>query len=271
VKLLASAAAAALLLAAPRADAQWQKVPDPSLPRARTGEVIMSAPAPKARARKPNLQGIWLADAEPLPAEAGLTIEGGQPFPRYMINVAADIPPDQVPIQPWAAELFQQRFEGGGKDDPAAHCKPTGLPLLDTGPLPFKIVQTPDLVVILYEENTVFRQIFLDGRKPVEDAVPRSLGYSTGKWEGDELVVDTIGFSDRHWLDALGHPLTERLHLTERFRRPDAGHLEIEMTVDDPGAYTKPFSYTIRLTLASDEDLLEYFCTENEKDAKHYQ
>ena len=95
----------------------------------------------------------------------------------------------------------------------------------------------------------MFRQIFLDGRKPVEDPVPQALGYSTGRWEGRELVVDTVGFSDRHWLDAMGHPLTEQLHLVERFRRPDAGHLEIETTIDDPGAYTKPFTYTVKLTL----------------------
>jgi hypothetical protein len=138
-------------------------------------------------------------------------------------------------------------------------------------PVPLKIVQTPTLVIVLYEENTVFRQIFMDGRKPVEDPVPQALGYSTGRWEGNELVVDTIGFSDRHWLDAMGHPLTERLRLTERFRRPDAGHLEIETTVDDPGAYTKPFTYTVKLTLLPDGELIEYFCTDNEKDAQHYQ
>jgi len=138
-------------------------------------------------------------------------------------------------------------------------------------PLPLKIIQTPSVVMVLYEENTVFRQIFLDGRRPVEDAVPRYMGYSTGRWDGDALVVDTVGFSDHHWLDAMGHPLTAQLRLTERFRRPTAGHLEIEVTVDDPGAYTRPFSYTIKSTLMPDEDLLEYFCADNEKDAQHYQ
>jgi hypothetical protein len=267
-----AAIAVALLLAAPRVDAQWEKVPHPSVPRTRAGEAILDAPAPKARARKPDLSGVWVADGEPLPPEAGPAVEGSDlRFARYGVNVAADIPPDQFPIQPWAAELFQQRLAGGGKDDPIAHCKPTGLPLLNAVPVPFKLVQMPDLVVILYEENQVFRQIFLDGRKPVEDPVPQALGYSTGRWEGRDLVVDTSGFSDRHWLDAMGHPLTERLRLTERFRRPDAGHLEIETTIDDPGAYTKPFTYTLKLTLQPDDDLLEYFCTDNEKDAQHYQ
>jgi hypothetical protein len=268
---LAAIVAAALVLAAPSAYAQWAALPNPSVPRNRTGEAMLTAAAPKARARKPDLSGVWLADSEPVPQEVGLTIEADTAFPRYMINVAADIPFDEVPLQAWAKELLQQRLESGGVNDPVAHCKPTGLPLLNTAPLPFKLVQMPGLVVMLYEENNVFRQIFLDGRKPVEDPVPQALGYSTGRWEGRELVVDTIGFSDRHWLDAMGHPLTEQLHLVERFRRPNAGHLEIETTIDDPGAYTKPFTYTVKLTLQPDEDLLEYFCTDNEKDSQHYQ
>ncbi len=122
-----------------------------------------------------------------------------------------------------------------------------------------------------YESNTDFRQVFLDGRKPVEDPLPRWMGYSTGRWDGDTLVVDTVGFVDHLWLDAIGHPNTSALHVTERFRRPDAGHLTIETTIDDPGAYTKPFTYTQPLTLQADSDLLEYYCTENEKDVQHYQ
>lgn len=262
--------AAATLLAAPAA-AQWTKVSTPSMRRTSDGAVDLAAPAPRARRRRPDLSGVWLADAEPLPPELGLSIEVDMPFPRYFVNVAADIPPEQVPLQPWAAELLQQRLENGGSDSPAAHCKPSGLPALDAVPLPLKIIQTPAVVVVLYEENTVFRQIFLDGRRPAADAVPRFMGYSTGQWEGDTLVVETAGFSDYHWLDAMGHPLSEQLRLTERFRRPDAGHLEIEVTIDDPGAYTRPFSYTIQYTLRPDEELLEYFCADNEKDAQHYQ
>jgi hypothetical protein len=271
VKRVVAAAAAAFVLVAARVDAQWESVLHPSVPRTRAGEANLAAPAPKARQRKPDLSGVWLSEVEPLPAEAGLSIEGDAQFSRYMINVLADVPAEEVPIQPWAQELFLRRLEGGGKDDPVANCKPTGLPLLNALPVPFKIVQTPSLVIVLYEENTVFRQIFLDGRKPVEEPVPQALGYSTGRWEGNELVVETTGFSDRHWLDAMGHPLTERLRLTERFRRPDAGHLEIETTVDDPGAYTKPFVYTLKLNLLPDGELIEYFCTDNEKDVQHYQ
>ena len=246
------------------------RTPDHSLTRTAEGTVDLDGPAPRTGGRL-DLSGVWLADAEPLPKEAGLSIEGDMPFARHFINVAADIPPEQVPLQSWAAELFQKRLERGGVDSPVAHCKPSGVPMLNAVPLPLKIIQTPSVVLILYEENTVFRQIFLDGRRPVEGAVPRYMGYSTGQWDGDTLVVDTIGFSDHHWLDAMGHPLSDRLHLTERFRRPNAGHLEIEVTIDDPGAYTRPFSYTIRSTLIPDEDLLEYFCADNEKDAQHYQ
>ncbi len=267
LRLFAIAAAA---LAVHSAEGQWARVPNPSLPRGADGAVDLDGAAPRAR-RRPDLSGVWLADAEPLPKEAGLSIEGDMPFARHFVNVTADIPPDPPLLQPWAAELFQKRLESGGVDDPVAHCKPSGLPIMNAVPLPLKIIQTPSVVIVFYEENAVFRQIFLDGRKPVEGAVPRYMGYSTGRWDGDALVVDTVGFSDHHWLDAMGHPLTTQLRLTERFRRPTAGHLEIDVTVDDPGAYTRPFSYTIKSTLLPDEDLLEYFCTDNEKDAQHYQ
>ncbi len=262
--------AVAAALTALSTEAQWTRVPDPSLRRGPDGAVDIDGPAPRAR-RKPDLSGVWLADAEPLPKEVGLSIEGDMPFARHFVNVTADIPPDQVLLQPPAAELFQKRLESGGVDDPIAHCKPSGVPILNAVPLPMKIVQTPSIVIVLYEENTVFRQIFLDGRRPVEGAVPRYMGYSTGRWEDDTLVVETDGFSDHHWLDAMGHPLSTQLRLTERFRRPAAGRLEIEVTIDDPGTYTRPFSYTIKSTLLPDEDLLEYFCTDNEKDAQHYQ
>lgn len=262
-------AAAVAILTAPSAQAQWEKVRDPAVERRGSDEPDMTAPAPRV-GRRPDLSGNWLADTEPLP-EGMPVVEIDLTLPRYFINVAADLAPEDVPLQPWAAELFEQRLASEGVDDPMAHCQPSGMPLLVAAPLPFKIVQTPNLVAILYEENAVFRQIFLDGRRPVKDAQPRYMGYSTGRWEGDELVVDTVGFSAFHWLDAMGHPLTERMHLTERYRRPDAGHLEVTLTIDDPGAYTAPITYTVKTTLMADDDLLEYFCAENEKDAQHYQ
>jgi hypothetical protein len=263
------AAAALAVLTGPSAQAQWEKVSDPAVMHRGSDEPDMAARAPRV-GRRPDLSGNWLADSEPLP-EGMPVVEIDLTLPRHFISVVADLAPEEVPLQQWAAELFEQRLASEGVDDPVAHCKPSGMPLLAAAPLPFKIVQTRNLVVILYEENTVFRQIFLDGRRPVEDAQPRYMGYSTGRWDGDTLVVDTVGFSDFHWLDAMGHPLTEQMHLTERFRRPDAGHLEVTLTIDDPGAYTAPITYTIKNTLMPDDDLLEYFCAENEKDVQHYQ
>ena len=260
-------AVAALIAAAP-ASAQWASTPDDSIPRTAVGKPDLSAPAPNVR-RRPDLSGVWMPDSEPPPPGVH-TVEGDQPFPRYMINIAADMKPENVPFRPLAAEIFRQRRAAGETVSPMATCKPTGVPWINSMPLPYKIVQTPTLVLILYEADTVFRQIFLDGRKPVEDTVPRWMGYSTGRWDHDELVVDTVGLTAESWLDGLGHPHSERLRVTERFRRPDAGHLEIEITLDDPEAYTRPFSYTVKTTALPDDDLLEYFCTENEKSSVNY-
>jgi hypothetical protein len=259
----------ALSVVAPAAHAQWAQVPDRSIPRTSAGEPDLTAPTPRAADGRPDLSGVWMPDAEPV--TDFVLIEGDTPLPRHFINIAAALKPEEVPIQPWAQELLDQRLASEGVDDPLAHCKPTGLPMLNSVPLPYKVVQTPQMVLVLYEENSVFRQIFLDDRKPVEDAVPRWMGYSTGRWDGDALVVTTVGFHDRHWLDGMGHPNSDQLRLTERWRRRDAGHLEIETTVDDPGAYTKPITFTVKATAIPADDLLEYFCTENEKDIQHYQ
>jgi hypothetical protein len=264
--IVAALAATLLMLPAP-VSAQWMKSSDGSIPRTRDGEPNLSARAPKAPDGKPDLSGVWLADRE---LKTNRVNVENMPFSRFFIDVTADLKPGDVPFQPWAADLFKQRLQEGGKGSPTAHCKPTGVPRINTAPVPYKIVQTPRLILILYEEDTVFRQIFLDGRKPVQDPEPRWMGYSSGRWEGDTLVVDTTGFNDQSWIDAVGHPHTEALHVIERFRRTDAGHIEIEMTIDDPKAYTKPFTYTQRTTLIPDEDLLEYFCSENEKDVQLY-
>jgi hypothetical protein len=268
MKAVAFCSIAAFAVVAPSAHAQWEKVRNSAVPSASDGTANLTARAPRM-GRRPDLSGVWLPDVEPVPEGIEL-IEADLQLPRHMINIAADIPPEDVPIQPWAAELLGTRLRTG-QEAPMAYCKPTGVPLVNSIVLPYKIVQTPSLVLVLYEENTVFRQIFLDGRKPVEGAVPRWMGYSTGRWEGNELVVDTVGLTDQSWLDGMGHPHTDRLRVIERFRRPDAGHLEIETTIDDPGAYTKPITFTVTATLVPDDDLLEYFCTENEKDMAHYQ
>jgi len=258
---------AGLLMVAAPAAAQWAKQPDPGVPRTRDGKPNLAARAPKASDGKPDLSGVWLPDPDPTGKPEGVE---NMVTPRYFVDITADLKPEEVPLEPWAAAVFKQRLESEGRDDPIAHCQPTGVPALGTIPLPYKIVQTPRLILILYEENTVFRQIFLDGRKLPQDAEPRWMGYSTGRWDGDTLVVDTVGFNDRSWLDRLGHPHSEGLHVIERFRRRDIGHLDVEVTIDDPKAYRKPIAYTQRQTLVPYEDLLEYFCAENEKDVEHF-
>jgi hypothetical protein len=255
------------LALATHVSAQWQKVPDKNVP-IDAGKPNLAARAPRVDRHTPDLSGVWLPDPDPNGKPNGLE---QIVFPRYFIDVTADYERGAIALQPQADATFRQRLASQGKDQPAAYCKPTGVPQINSTPLPFKIVQTPKLILMLYEGDTDFRQIFLDARKPVEDPLPRWMGYSTGRWEGDTLVVDTVGFNDGLWLDGIGHPGTSALRLTERFRRPDAGHLAIETTIDDPGAYTKPFTYTETLTLQTDSDLLEYYCTENEKDAQHYQ
>ena len=256
-----------LLLAAAPAAAQWARQPDPLVPRGRGGKPNLAGRAPRARDGKPDLSGVWLPEPDPKGTPEGVE---NQVNPRYFVNIASDLKPEEVPFQPWAAAIFKERLESAGALDPITRCQPTGVPAVGTIPLPYKIIQTPRVVAILYEENSVFRQIFLDRRKLPQDPEPRWMGYSTGRWEGDTLVVDSSGFRDKGWLDRMGHPHSDALHVVERFRRRDAGHLEIQVTIDDPKTYTRPIVYTQYQTLVPDEDLLEYFCTENEKDVAHF-
>jgi hypothetical protein len=262
-----AAAGLFLCLVAPAVHAQWERAEDERVPRTATGEPDLSAPAPVAPDGRPDLSGVWLTDTEPLPSNL-LTVEGDEPLPRYMLNILSDLPPDQAPLQPWAAEKLAERARTS--TGPMAYCKPTGMPWALSIPLPYKIVQTRDLILILHEEDTVFRQIFLDGRKPVDDPLPRYMGYSTGRWEDGELVVDTVGLTEETWLDAVGHAHSDELHIVERFRRRDVGHLDIEVTLNDPVAFTRPVTYTITTTLIPDQDLLEYFCSDNEKSSLVY-
>ena len=196
----------ALVIGAP-AHGQWQQVADESVPRNDTGEPDLTAPTPRTADGKPDLAGVWMADAD-LFLEGVEFVEGEVMLPRHMMNVMADVEPGEVEMKPWAAELVEQRLGSRGLVDPVAYCKPWGVTQHATNASPYKIVQTPDLIVILNEQDTVFRQIFLDGRKPVEDPVPRWLGYSTGRWDDDELVIETTGFTDLTWLDFTGHPHT---------------------------------------------------------------
>ena len=244
--------AAALVLSAP-VFAQWLNYPTPGIPRLPNGQPNLDAPAPTTADGKPDLSGLY-------------DIDSG----RLFQDIAADIRPQDFPIQPWAAALARQREQDMRKGDPYSHCLPPIVPRINSGNRPFKILQLPGLVVILYETGYLFRQIFTDGRPLPKDPQPAWLGYSVGKWEGDTLVVDTIGFQDQGWLDGnKGHPQTDAMHVTERFRRVKFGRLEIQATVDDPKAYTKPFTVKQALHLLADSEILENICNENEKDATH--
>jgi hypothetical protein len=241
---------------APPLLAQWMNYHAAGVPRTADGRVNLSAPTPKAPDGKPDFSGIW-------ESELG-----------YFTNLARDLKPEEVVMLPWAKALQAQREGKDHQDDPLAQCMPPGVPRIDTSnPMvhPFKIVRTPSLVVLLYETsaNSTFRQVFMDGRPLPKDPQPTWLGYSVGHWDGDTLVVETTGFNGRSWVDtAKGHPQTERAHVTERFTRRDFGHLEIDITIDDPGAYEKPWRAKVPVHLLPDTELIETYC-ENEKDVPH--
>lgn len=242
----AAGAVLALLLSATAA-AQWHNYPTPGVPRLPDGKPDLFAPAPRTADGKPDLSGIWRG--------AG---------PLYRFNIAQDLKPED--IQPWAEALFLQRVRDNRKDSPLARCLPVSVPFHNFFNLT-RIVQTPALIVILYESpNSPHRTVFTDGRDLPKDPNPSWLGYSVGRWEGDTLVVTTAGFNDRGWLDSAGHPQTESLRITERFRRRDFGHMDFEMTIDDPKVFTRPFTVKTERLLAPDTELLEDVC-ENERDA----
>jgi len=207
-------------------------------------------PTPRTADGKPDLSGAWAPNAI-----------------RQNVNLVAT--GVQVPFQPWAEKVYQQHKDNISKDDPEARCLPPGVPRMTTTPYPFRIMQTPGLTLIVYEGGAhVWRQIFTDGRPHSEDPNPSWLGESIGHWEGDTFVIDTIGLNGKTWLDEEGLPTTESLHVTEKIRRPDFGHLEIENIVDDPKAYTKPWSFTTHPVMLKGE-LMEYICQENNRDVEH--
>ena len=219
---------------------------------------------PETRDGKPDLSGIWLPDNTP-----GVRGTNGEPLPGHFISVTFDIKDEDVPLTPEGAAIYKKNLQGNRKTirgDVPSHRR-AGL---DTVPIPYKIVQTPGLIVILYEGDTVYRQIFTDGRKHAETTIPSWMGYSVGHWEGDTLVVDTTGFNDKSWLDRIGHTHSDALHVVEKFRRKDLGHMDVTITVEDPKTFTRPVTFTQPNTLTPDGDLLEYFCTDNEQDSAHF-
>jgi len=228
--------------------AQWLNHARPGIPRTPDGKPNLSAAAPRMPDGKPDLSGVW----EHLNARTTA---------YYLDGI-------EIPWQPWAEKLFQERTADNQKDNPESLCLPRGIPKADAFDI-HEIIQTDGLVVILYEYQTTYRQIFTDGRQLPKDPNPTWMGYSTGHWEGDTLVVESNGFNGKAWLSGRGNPTTDALHLTERIRRRDFGHMDIQITIDDPKAYTKPWTAELHPELIPDTDLLESFCQENEKDVRH--
>lgn len=244
---------AAALLASPLS-AQWFNHKTPGIPRTADGKADLNAPAPRTASGQPDLSGLW----EPV---------SGGPDPQFM-DIAKNVP-GGLPFQPWAADLVKKRRADMNKDDPDGHCQPLGTVKIHLHPYPRRILQLAGELVILYERDTVYRQIFTDGRPLPEDPQPSYYGYSTAKWDGDTLVVETIGFRDGLWLDISGTPLTDAAKVTERYHRPNFGKLDIDVTVDDPKAYTKPWTIHVHQKLAVDTELMEFYCNENNKDVPH--
>jgi hypothetical protein len=247
-------------------DAQWLNHPTRGVPRTAEGKPDLSAPAPRTADGKPDFSGIWqLVPDAPCPA---LGCQVDYPVGIEFRNLGAKLPGGALPYQPWAAAVVKERTEQLGKDDPVGFCKPGGAIRILTYPPYRKFVQLPDLFVILSERDVTYRQIFLDGRALPSDPDPTFNGYSTGRWEGDALVVQTNGLRGGMWLDRNGSPISEAAKMTERFRRVNYGRLEIELTIDDPKTYTRPWTVTLAQRIVLDTELLDYHCTDNEKSAE---
>jgi hypothetical protein len=255
-----------MLVAVPTSlSAQWLDYPTSGVPRTPDGKPNLSAPAPRTADGKPDFSGMWGWVTMGAPCGARCTdTQIGWEF----INIARNVK-GGLPYQPWAAELVKKRKADLAKDDPNVRCMPRGALRIWTDDYYKRIFQTPDRWLILTERNMQYRQIFTDGRPLPPDPNPTWNGYSTAKWEGDTLVVHTIGFRDDLWLDSDGNPLTNAAKVTEKIRRPNYGTLEVEITVDDPKAYTAPWTVTMSQPLVLDSELLDYYCLENEKDFKH--
>lgn len=271
-----------VVLSAGASAAQWLNFPTPGTPRKADGTPDLSATAPRTVEGRPDLSGVWmheLTSADEMKRLYGSVVEeaikvnvpgmeiGTQH--KYSRNILLDVGPDDSLMRPEATELRRQRQ---AEHDPANVCGGVpGFPLAGLLSEPIKIVQAPRTTIVLYEAGSLHRQIFTDGRSlPKEFDLPAFLGYSVGRWDGDVFVVETAGFNDKTRLDGMGHPHSEALRVTERFRRKDFGHLDVEMTFDDPKMYTRPFTVVVPHDLLPDADIFEMFC-ENEKDRVHLQ
>jgi hypothetical protein len=260
-----------LLVASSTLQAQWPKFSPPGVPKTADGKVNLAGPTPRTADGKPDLSGVWETIPGRRPNTPAGAAEGTGELPpsgSIFCNIGDQIP-GGAPYQPWAAELVKKRMADNSKDNPDAHCLPMGVMQMTSHPYPKKIIQTPSELVMIYEgSGTTVREIFMDGRTLPKDVEPWWNGYSVGRWDGDTLVIETTGFMDDGWLDVRGSPFTSAGKLTERIRRPNYGSLVIEVTIDDPKAYTKPFTATVNNRLLADTQLIEFVCID--KSAQHY-
>jgi len=255
---------------------QWPAYPTTGVPKTPDGKPDLSGPTPRTADGKPDLSAVWQYVRGPQPAANAANsrqVNASDITPlavrlSQFWNLGAAFP-DGLPFTPWGAELHRQRVESNSRDNPDAHCLPLGIMQLHTHGQPRKMIQSPGVIVILYEANAGVRQIFTDGRPLPKDPEPWWFGYSTGRWDGDTLVVETSGFRDLGWLDVEGSPLTTQGKIIEKYRRPDYGHLEIEVTIDDPKAYTRPWTVTVHQRVMLNTDLIEFICNENNRDETH--
>jgi len=237
-------ASAAFLVAASPAHAQWLNLPTPGIPRLPNGAANLKAPAPKTADGKPDFSGIWRA-----------------PTGKYLANLAAD--GLQVPMTPWAQQIFKQRTQNNAIDRPSASCLPHSVTDFDAHQTPRKVLQSPGLIVMLFESYHSYREIFTDGRTLPKDPEPAWFGYSVGHWEGDTLVVETNGINEKTWLDDAGHPHSDALRLLERFRRVNFGRMDVQITITDAKAYTRPWTVAFQWELMPDTELLDWVCENN--------
>jgi len=245
---------AVFLCVAQPADAQWPSYPWKNMPRTPDGKIDLNAAPRRMADGHVDLSGFWMPST----------------VVRHLLNLAADLKPGEVPLQPWADALYKERIENNGKDHPGVRCLPSGIPEKLNIPDGLKVVHTPDLLLFLYESRTIYRQVFTDGRPlPAADVQPTWMGYSIGRWEGDTMVVETMGSNGKTWLDMRGLPATEALHVIERYTRPTIGRVDIAVTIDDPKAYTRSWNVNLQWTLQPDTDLIESICEENNKDLPH--
>ena len=230
---------------------QWLNYPTPGIPRTPDGKPNLSAPAPRTPDGKPDFSGIWATRSNA----------------RFFQDLSAG--GVEIPMLPWAKALYEERKGNLQKGHPSERCLGHAVADFDSHQTPRRIIQSPGVIAILFESYHQYRQILMDGRPLPEVGQPAYFGYSVGRWEGDTLVIETVGVNDKGWLDMNGHPQTEKTHFTERLRRPNFGHIDVDLTVDDPSAYSRP--WTVKLAgweFLPNTDLIEAIC-ENERDFSH--